>query len=58
MLTPRLSAMAALNRQRARDTQDELPGVAGDCIRVDELHLASVSDKEAAKAHFEWWDPR
>ena len=50
VLQPRLSAMDVLDRRRARDTQDELPGAAATRKRVDENPLAIALAKEVAKA--------
>ena len=38
----RLSAFDALHRNRARDSRDVSPDVAGECNLVGELHLASA----------------
>ena len=44
--------------EAAADTSGEPPEVWGECCRVDDLHSAAVADKEVAKEHAQWWDPR
>ena len=47
----RPSTMGALDRNRKRGTQEELPDVAGKRNRVEELHLACVLRQRS-----QWWD--
>ena len=53
----RLSAMDALGRKRAGDTQNGLPWVAGERKRVYGLHLAFALNKEVAKERSQQRNP-
>ena len=53
-LHTRLSAMDALDRERAHGTPDGSLDVAGKRKRVDDLHHDFAPEKEAVKEHAQW----
>ena len=53
----RLPAMDALDRKRARETQDDYRNAAGKRSKVGELHPDLGWVKEVATEHAQWWNP-